>query len=63
VVTDVRGATLRAWVPEDAVAIRQRDPQAGRAWRLALRESFGAAINDGYRATSITRDGWYTLTR
>jgi predicted GNAT superfamily acetyltransferase len=55
--------TLRAWVPEDAVALRQRDPSAGRAWRLALRDSFGAAIGAGYRATSMTRDGWYTLTR
>jgi predicted GNAT superfamily acetyltransferase len=63
VVTAARGEALRAWVPEDAVALRQRDAEAGRAWRLALRESFGAAIRDGYRATSITRDGWYTLTR
>jgi predicted GNAT superfamily acetyltransferase len=63
VVTDERAPSLRAWIPEDAVAVRQRDPAAGRAWRLALRESFGAAIRDGYRATAITRDGWYTLTR
>lgn len=63
VVTAAHGDTLRAWVPEDAVALRQRDPGAGRAWRLALRESFGAAVRDGYRATSMTRDGWYTLVR
>lgn len=63
VVSDARGDTLRAWVPEDAVALRQHDPDAGRAWRLALRDSFGAAIRSGYRATSMTRDGWYTLTR
>jgi len=63
VVTDERASSLRAWVPEDAVALRQRDAAAGRAWRLALRDSFGAAIRDGYRATSMTRDGWYTLTK
>jgi predicted GNAT superfamily acetyltransferase len=63
VVSETRADSLRAWVPQDAVALRQRDPSAGRAWRLALRESFGAAIRDGYRATSMTRDGWYTLVR
>lgn len=63
VVTHAREATLRAWIPDDAVALRQRDAAAGRAWRLALRDSFGAAIRDGYRAVSITRDGWYTLTK
>jgi len=63
VVSPSRDESLRAWVPEDAVGLRQRDPSAGRAWRLALRDSFGAAIRDGYRATSITRDGWYTLVR
>jgi predicted GNAT superfamily acetyltransferase len=57
------GEVLRAWIPEDAVALRQRDPDTGRAWRLALRDTFGAAVADGYRATSMTRDGWYTLER
>ena len=63
VVSTARGAVLRAWVPEDSVALRQRDPAAGAAWRLALRDTFGRAINDGYRAVSMTRDGWYTLER
>jgi predicted GNAT superfamily acetyltransferase len=54
---------LRAWVPEDIVGIRQRDPGAALAWRVALRDSFGAAVRDGYAATSMTRDGWYTLER
>ena len=58
-----RGDVLRAWIPEDAVALRHRDPAAGQAWRSALRDTFGAAIADGYRATSISRDGWYTLVR
>ena len=63
-VVDKSGApVLRAWVPEDVVALRTQDADAARAWRLALRESFGAAVADGYVATSITRDGWYTLVR
>jgi predicted GNAT superfamily acetyltransferase len=54
---------LRAWVPEDIVALRRRDPDRARAWRLALRESLGQAVADGYVATSMTKDGWYTLQK
>src|SRR5205814_7246374 len=57
------GDVLRAWIPADAVALRQRDPDGGRAWRWALRDTFGTALQDGYRATAIDRDGWYTLVR
>ncbi len=63
VVTTGAGPVLRAWVPDDIVALRQRDSDAGRAWRMALRESFGAAVANGYVARSMTRDGWYTLER
>jgi predicted GNAT superfamily acetyltransferase len=63
VVHDSDAAVLRAWIPEDAVALRRADAAAGRAWRLALRESFGTKIRSGYAATSMRRDGWYTLVR
>jgi predicted GNAT superfamily acetyltransferase len=63
VVARASAPVLRAWVPDDIVALRRRDPAAGRAWRLALRESFGAAIAEGYVAHSMSRDGWYTLVR
>jgi predicted GNAT superfamily acetyltransferase len=63
VVAGGSGPLLRAWVPEDIVALRRADPEAGRAWRVALRESFGAAVADGYVARSMNRDGWYTLAR
>ena len=63
VVRDSDAMVLRAWIPEDAVALRRADPAAGRAWRLALRESFGAKVRAGYSATAMTRDGWYTLVR
>jgi predicted GNAT superfamily acetyltransferase len=57
------GPALRAWIPEDIVAVRQSNQDTARAWRLALRETFGAAIRRGYAATAMTRDGWYTLER
>ncbi|MEY2478132.1 MAG: hypothetical protein QOG87_3447 [Actinomycetota bacterium] len=54
---------LKAWVPEDAVALRKDDPETALAWRGALRDTMGAAVSDGYVATGMTRDGWYTLER
>ena len=54
---------LRVWVPEDVVALRRRQPELALAWRGALRDTFGTALADGYTATAITRDGWYTLER
>lgn len=63
VVVEGDGSVLRAWVPEDAVALRRTDPDAARAWRFALRDTVGAAIVAGYEGRSITRDGWYTLVR
>lgn len=56
-------AVLRAWVPEDVVALRRTDPERALAWRAALRDTFGAAVSDGYQATAMSRDGWYTLER
>ena len=57
------GDVLKAWVPEDAVALRRDDPDAALAWRGALRDTLGAAVGDGYVVTGMTRDGWYTLER
>ena len=54
---------LLAWVPPDIVELRQRDPESASLWRKGLRDSFGRAINDGYTATNMTRDGWYALER
>jgi predicted GNAT superfamily acetyltransferase len=63
VVDKVDADVLQAWVPEDVVALRRDDPEAARAWRAALRDTLGAAVGDGYVATAMTRDGWYTLER
>ncbi len=54
---------LAARVPADIVAVRRRDPGVAREWRLALRDTLGAAMTGGYRLTGVTRSGWYRLER
>jgi predicted GNAT superfamily acetyltransferase len=50
-------------IPDDIVALRNADPGLARRWRLALRETLGAALEEGARADGITRDGWYVVRR
>ncbi|MGW2650265.1 chorismate synthase [Streptomyces sp. NPDC001393] len=50
-------------VPEDIVKLRAADPALALRWRYAVREVLLTAFVDGFRATGMTRDGWYTLTR
>ena len=50
-------------VPDDVVALRAADPALALRWRRAVREVFTKAFADGFTATSMSRDGWYTLTR
>jgi predicted GNAT superfamily acetyltransferase len=54
---------LRAWIPEDHLALRGRDAALALAWRRSLRDTVGRALTEGYRAVAMTRDGWYTLVR
>lgn len=54
---------LRAWIPSDILELRERDPEAAAIWRQALRGSVGEAIEHGYTAVDMSRDGWYTLVR
>lgn len=60
-VHEAEGPYLRCHVPEDIVDLRDRDPELATVWRLALRETLGAALHDGHRAVGATRDGWYLL--
>ena len=48
-------------VPEDIVVLRHSDPPLARAWRAALRESLGGAMERGYAIAGATRSGWYVL--
>jgi predicted GNAT superfamily acetyltransferase len=58
------GAAVRtAWIPEDIVALRRREPALAHGWRLALRDALTAAEADGFIATAMTRGGWYVLER
>ncbi|MGP3999084.1 chorismate synthase [Streptomyces sp. 8N706] len=61
---DLRDAD-RLWcrVPEDIVALRATDPALALDWRHAVREVFTEAYAEGLRATAMSRDGWYLLTR
>ncbi|MEU5042782.1 chorismate synthase [Streptomyces griseorubiginosus] len=56
---------LRIWcrVPDDVVKLRAADPELALRWRRAVREVFTEAFAQGFRATGMSRDGWYTLTR
>ncbi|WP_037953984.1 chorismate synthase [Streptomyces sp. PRh5] len=55
----------RLWcrVPGDVVALRTADPALALRWRHAVREVFTEAYAEGFRATAMSRDGWYRLTR
>ncbi|NGO13149.1 hypothetical protein G5C60_37535 [Streptomyces sp. HC44] len=56
-------AVLKLWVPRDAEALRGTSPDRARRWRHAVREAFTAAVDQGYTARGMTRDGWYLLVR
>ncbi|MFD8001360.1 chorismate synthase [Streptomyces mirabilis] len=50
-------------VPDDIVKLRAADPALALRWRHAVRAVFTEAFAEGYVATGMSRDGWYTLTR
>ncbi|MFC3577863.1 chorismate synthase [Streptomyces yaanensis] len=50
-------------VPGDIVALRAADPALALRWRHAVRDVFTEAFAEGFRATGMSRDGSYTLTR
>jgi predicted GNAT superfamily acetyltransferase len=54
---------LSCQVPRDVTQIRRSDPVLGLEWRRALRETMGVAIEAGFVASAITRDGFYMLER
>ncbi|QTD98825.1 chorismate synthase [Streptomyces cyanogenus] len=60
----VRRAGRHVWcrVPDDVVTLRATDPALALRWRHAVREVFQEAFLEGFRATGMSRDGWYTLT-
>ena len=59
----LEGAIAICQMPADIVAMRRAQPELGRRWRRAVRDSLGAALDQGYAITGATRDGWYVLQR
>jgi predicted GNAT superfamily acetyltransferase len=57
-----RGCLL-CQVPDDIVVMRRLQPGLAAQWRLALRATMGRAMQAGYVATGMTRDGSYVLER
>jgi predicted GNAT superfamily acetyltransferase len=56
------GATVLVAVPADIEALRPRDPDGARQWRVAVRETLGSMMDAGTRVTGFDRAGWYVLT-
>jgi predicted GNAT superfamily acetyltransferase len=59
---EATGGVLLCQVPEDIVAVRQRNPELARAWRIALRAALTSALAAGYEIKQATRSGWYVLS-
>lgn len=57
------GRPLLVCLPSDVEALRETDPVAARAWRMAVREALVPAFADGYRATDVTPAGCFVLER
>ena len=55
------GPVVLAWVPDDIMAIRAREPERARAWRLAVRQTLGHAVEGAYTGVAMMRSGWYLL--
>ena len=56
---DVREVVL----PDDIVALRQRDPVGAREWRLRLRGDLEASFTAGYRIIGVSTTGGYVMER
>ncbi|MGW5284308.1 chorismate synthase [Streptomyces collinus] len=59
---DPDGRHLWCRVPDDVVKLRAAEPALALRWRHAVREVFLEAFLEGFRATGMSRDGWYTLS-
>lgn len=55
------GSVALVAVPPDIEALRARDPDCARHWRVAVRETLGSMMDAGARVTGFDRAGWYVL--
>ncbi|WP_219466647.1 GNAT family N-acetyltransferase [Nonomuraea rhizosphaerae] len=63
VIGPVAGPAVLVATPYDVETLRRADPEAARAWRLAVREVLGGLMADGARVTGFTGDGEYVVER
>lgn len=54
---------LLVGTPADVVAVRASDRDLASEWRHAVRDAMHPAIDAGWSVTSMTRDGYYVLTK
>jgi predicted GNAT superfamily acetyltransferase len=55
------GGPALAQVAPDIETLRVADPDTAAEWRRALRQTLGAAMQQGAHLTAADRDGWYLL--
>jgi predicted GNAT superfamily acetyltransferase len=63
VLGDSDADTVLIAIPADIESMRTQDPAKATAWRLAVRESLGALLDEGAVVRGFDRDGWYILDR
>lgn len=63
VVSDATGDVRRCQLPADIVAMRSANPRLAAAWRRALRETLGQAMESGWRVVEFAPPGDYVLMR
>jgi hypothetical protein len=50
-----------AQVAADIEALRVTNPEVAARWRRGIRDTLGAAMQEGRHLTGAGRDGWYLL--
>ena len=60
---DLEGETVLVAVPRDIGALRASDPVLAGRWRMAVRETLAALLEDGSRIDGFDRAGWYVVRR
>lgn len=62
-VRSVSTPTVLVATPPDIEALRVRDPNRAREWRLAMRETLGELMSTGGKVVGFTSEGHYIVTR
>jgi predicted GNAT superfamily acetyltransferase len=63
VIGSTRAPAVLVEVPEDIERLRQEDPGAAKAWRLAMREVLAGLLAEGARVTGFHNRSCYVVAR